>query len=30
VKFIGQKTRVLGSRYQTWSKSYQTLPKASK
>jgi hypothetical protein len=22
--------RVLGSKYQTWSKSYQTLPKASK
>jgi hypothetical protein len=30
VKFIGQETRVLGSRYQTWSKSCQTLPKASK
>jgi hypothetical protein len=30
VKFIGQGTRVLGVRYQTWSKSYQTLPKASK
>jgi hypothetical protein len=22
--------RVLGSRYQTWSKAYQILPKASK
>jgi hypothetical protein len=30
VKFIGQGARVLGSKYQTWSKSYQTLPKASK
>jgi hypothetical protein len=30
VKFIGQGTRVLGSKYQTWSKSYQILPKASK
>jgi hypothetical protein len=30
VKFIGQGIRVLGFRYQTWSKSYQTLPKASK
>jgi hypothetical protein len=30
VKFIGQWTRVLGSRYQTWSKSNQILPKASK
>jgi hypothetical protein len=29
VEFIGQGARVLGSRYQTWSKSYQTLPKAS-
>jgi hypothetical protein len=30
VKFIGHGTRVLGSKYQTWFKSYQTLPKASK
>jgi hypothetical protein len=30
VEFIGQKTMVLGSRYQKLSKSYQTLPKASK
>jgi hypothetical protein len=30
VKFIGQGARVLGYKYQTWSKSYQTLPKASK
>jgi hypothetical protein len=30
VKFIGQGARVLGSKYQTWSNSYQTLPKASK
>jgi hypothetical protein len=30
VKFIGQGARVLGSKYQTWSKSYQTLSKASK
>jgi hypothetical protein len=30
MKFIGQGGRVLGSKYQTWSKSYQTLPKASK
>jgi hypothetical protein len=30
VKFIGQGGRVLGSKYQTRSKSYQTLPKASK
>jgi hypothetical protein len=29
VKFMGQETRVLGSRYQTWFKLYQTLPKAS-
>jgi beta-glucanase (GH16 family) len=29
VKFIGQGARVLGSKYQTWSKTYQTLPKAS-
>jgi hypothetical protein len=24
------RARVLGSRYETWSKSYQTSPKASK
>jgi hypothetical protein len=31
VKFIGQGgARVLGFKYQTWSKSYQTLPKVSK
>jgi hypothetical protein len=30
VKFIWQGARVLGSKYQTWFKSYQTLPKASK
>jgi hypothetical protein len=30
VKFIGQGARVLGSKYQTRSKSFQTLPKASK
>jgi hypothetical protein len=30
VKFIGQGARVLGSKYQTWSKIYQILPKASK
>jgi hypothetical protein len=30
VKFIGQGARVLGSKYQTWSKLYQTLPQASK
>jgi hypothetical protein len=30
MKFIGQGARVLGSKYQTWFKSYQTLPKASK
>jgi hypothetical protein len=30
VKFIGQGARVLGSKYQTCSKIYQTLPKASK
>jgi hypothetical protein len=29
VKFIGQGARVLGSKYQTWSKAYQFLPKAS-
>jgi hypothetical protein len=30
VKFIKQGTRVLGSRYQTWFKSNQNLPKDSK
>jgi hypothetical protein len=30
VKFIEQGTRVLGSKYQTWFKSYQILPKAAK
>jgi hypothetical protein len=30
VKFIGQGVRVLGSKYQTWFKSYQILLKASK
>jgi hypothetical protein len=30
MKFKGQGARVLGYKYQTWSKSYQTLPKASK
>jgi hypothetical protein len=30
VKFIGHGTRVLGSKYQTWSKAYQVLPKVSK
>ena len=30
VKFTRQGARVLGSKYQTWSKIYQTLPKASK
>jgi hypothetical protein len=30
VKFIGQGARVSGSKYQTWFKSYQTLPNVSK
>jgi hypothetical protein len=30
VKFIRQGTRVLRSKYQTWFKSFQILPKASK
>jgi hypothetical protein len=29
-EFIGQRGVVLGSSYQTWFKSIQTLPKASK
>jgi hypothetical protein len=30
VKFRGQGARVLGSKYQTWSKAYQILPRVSK
>jgi hypothetical protein len=30
VKFIGHGARVLGSKYQIWSKTYQNLPKAYK